>query len=108
MKAYERISKKSASLEEIPNLLPVNKVTPKVNKENAQVTQVHSSMEGKKILEKFSAIKEEKAKKEQAKKGNTSNNSKLMHSLNVRKNENVARMFVEQPSFKKAHVAIMF
>ena len=49
-------------------MLPVTKVTPKVNKENFRVSQVHSSMEGKKILEKVSAIKEDKAKKEQAKK----------------------------------------
>ena len=40
----------------------------RVNKENFRVSQVHSSMEGKKILEKVSAIKEDKAKKEQAKK----------------------------------------
>ena len=57
MKAYQRISEKSISLEEVPNLLLVTKVTTKVNKENVQVTQVHHSMEGKKILEKFSAIK---------------------------------------------------
>ena len=42
MKAYQRISEKSISLEEIPNLLPVTKITPKVNKENIRVTQVHS------------------------------------------------------------------
>ena len=68
MKAYQRISEKSTSLQEIPNLLPVTKVTPKVNKENIQVTQVHGSMEVKEILEKVSAIKEDNAKKEQAKK----------------------------------------
>ena len=68
MKAYQRISKKSISLQEIPNLLPLMKITPKVNKENIQVTQVHGSMEGKKILEKVSTINEDKAQKEQAKK----------------------------------------
>ena len=68
MKAYQRISEKSTSLQEIPNLLPVTKVTPTVNKENIRVTQVHGSMEGKKILEKVSVIKEDKAKKEQAQK----------------------------------------
>ena len=56
MKAYQRISEKSISLQEIPNLLPVTKITPKKNKENICVTQVHGSMEGKKILEKVSAI----------------------------------------------------
>ena len=59
MKAYQRISEKSISLKEIPNLLPVTKITPKKNKENIRVTQVHGSMEGKKILEKVSAIKDE-------------------------------------------------
>ena len=68
MEAYQRISEKSISLEEIPNLLPLIKITPKVNKENIQVTQVHGSVEGKKILEKVSAINEDKAQKEQAKK----------------------------------------
>ena len=46
MKAYQRISEKSISLQEIPNLLPVTKITPKKNKENIRVTQVHGSMEG--------------------------------------------------------------
>ena len=68
MKVYQRILERSISLEEIPNLLSVTKVTLKVNKENVWVTQVHSSMEGKKILEKVSAIKEDRPKKEQAKK----------------------------------------
>ena len=38
MKAYQRISEKSISLQEIPNLLPVTKITPKKNKENIRVT----------------------------------------------------------------------
>ena len=73
MEAYQTISEKSLSLEEIPNLLPISKVTPKVNKENVRVTQVHGSMEGKEILEKVTAIKEDKTKKEQAKKEKKSN-----------------------------------
>ena len=68
MKTYQRISEISISLEEIPNLFPVTKVTPKVNMENVRVTQVHGSMERKKILEKVLSIKEDIAKKEQAKK----------------------------------------
>ena len=68
MKPFQRIYEKSISLEEIPNLLPVTKVTPKGIKENIQVTQVHSLMDGKKILKKVSAIKGDKTKKEQAKK----------------------------------------
>ena len=65
MEAYQTISDKSISLEEIPNLLPITKVTAKMNKENVRVTQVHGSMEGKKILQTVSSIKEDKAKKEQ-------------------------------------------
>ena len=63
MEAYQTISDKSISLEEVPNLLPLTKVTPKMN--NVRVTQVHGSMEGKKILETVSSIKEDKSKKEQ-------------------------------------------
>ena len=81
-------------------MLPVTKVTPKVNKENVQVTHGQGWMEGKKILEKVSAIREGKAKKEQAKKERKcQQNSKLRHSLNVRKNTHVARMLVLQPIF---------
>ena len=40
MEAYQTISDKSISLEEIPNLLPVTKGTPKMNKENVRVIQV--------------------------------------------------------------------
>ena len=68
MKTFQIIYEKSISLEEIPNLLPVTKVTPKGIKENIQVTQVHSLMDRKKILKKVSAIKGDKTKKEQAKK----------------------------------------
>lgn len=68
MKANHEMSEKAISLEEIPNLLPVAKVTPKVSKENIRVTQVHGSMEGKNILEKVSEIKAEKAKQEEEKK----------------------------------------
>ena len=109
MKAYQRISEKSTSLQEIPNLLPVTKVTPTVNKENIRVTQVHGSMEGKKILEKVSVIKEDKAKKEQAKKERKCKQQQQIEPfLNVRKNAHVVQMFVLQPSFENAHVAIMF
>ena len=34
MKAYQTMSEKSIPLEEISNLLPVTKATPKINKEN--------------------------------------------------------------------------
>ena len=78
MEAYQTISDKSISLEEIPNLLPVTKVTPKLKKENVRVTQVHGSMEGEKILETVSLIKEDKAKKEKA---NKERKSKLQQQI---------------------------
>lgn len=81
MEAYQTISEKALSLEEIPNLLPVTKVTPKPNKENVRVTQVQGSMEGKKILEKVSEIKEAKAKKEQLKKDKKSNQQQQIEAF---------------------------
>ena len=109
MEAYQTISDKSISLEEIPNLLPVTKVTPKLKKENVRVTQVHSSMEGKKTLEMVSLIKEDKAKKEKANKERKSKlNNKLRHSINVRKSVHVEKMFAQQINFENPHVAIMF
>ena len=68
MKPFQRIYEKSISLEEIPNLLPVTKVTPKGNKENIQVTQVHSLMDGKKILKRFHQSRETKPKRSKQRK----------------------------------------
>ena len=78
MEAYQTVSNKSISLEEIPNLLPVTKVTPKMNNQNVRVTQVHGSMEGGKILETVSSIQDDKTKKEQ---DNKKRKSKQQHQI---------------------------
>ena len=108
MKAYQRISEKFISLKEIPNLLPLIKITPKVNKENIQVTQVHGSMEGKKILEKVSAINEDKAQKEQAKKERKYKQQQQIEAFFKCKEECTCGKNVLEPSFENVHVAIMF
>ena len=108
MEAYQKISDKPISLEEIPNLLPVTKVTPKMNNENVRVTQVHGLMEGKKILEMVSSTKEDEAKKEQDNKERKSKQQQQIDSINVKKNVHVVRMIAQQLSFENAFVAIMF
>ena len=109
MEAYQTISDKLVSLEEIPNLLPITKVTPKMNNENVRVTQVHCSMEGKKYWKRFCQSRTTKPKRSKIiKKENPSNNIKSRHSINIKKNVHVARMFVQQLSFDNARVAIMF
>ena len=106
MEAYQTISDKLIPLEEIPNLLPVTKVTPKMNKENVRVTQVHGLMDGKKYWKRFRQSRKTKSSK--IKKRNPSNNSKLRHFITVKKNVHVARMFAQQLSFEKALVAKTF
>ena len=96
MKAYLTLSEKSITTR--------NTKFVACNQSNTESEQGKRSsypwMEGKKILEKASAIREGKAKKEQAKKERKcQQNSKLRHSLNVRKNTHVARMLVLQPIF---------
>ena len=54
MKAYHIISEKYISLEEIHNLLPATKVTPKVNKENVELPRFMAQWRGKNIGKGFS------------------------------------------------------
>ena len=54
MEACSKHSEQSLQIEDVPGLLNVNKVKPKTPKDNVRVTQVHGTMEGKKILEKSS------------------------------------------------------
>ena len=107
MEAYQTISDKSISLEEIPNLLTVTKLTPKINNENVRVTQVHGLMEGEKILETVSSIQDDKAKKEQDNKKKKSKQQHQIEAFYKYKKEHVARIFVQQVSFDNARVAIM-
>ena len=57
------LHKKSIVLSEISNFLTVQKVKPKLSKENVRVTQQYGSMKANKMIE---AVKEIKEKKEHA------------------------------------------
>ena len=99
MKAYLTLSEKSITTRNT-KFVACNQSN--TESEQGKRSSYHGQgwMEGKKILEKVSAIREDKAKKEQAKKERKcQQNSKLRHSLNVRKNTHVARMLVLQPIF---------
>ena len=54
------LNEKSLRLEDIPGLLTIEKVKPKMSKETTRVTQVHGSMHGKEILKLVKEIKEKK------------------------------------------------
>ena len=58
----KELSEQSLQLEEIPGLLTVQKVKPKLSKTTTRVTQVHGSMTGKNVLEIVQSIKEKKEK----------------------------------------------
>ena len=50
-------------LDEIPGLLPINKVKPKKKVENLRVTQICESMEGKDVIKVVEELKEKKNEK---------------------------------------------
>ncbi|XP_065672342.1 uncharacterized protein LOC136090155 [Hydra vulgaris] len=56
----QELSEKSIQLEEIPGLLTVQKVKPKVSKLTTRVTQVHGSMKGKNVLDLVKVIQDNK------------------------------------------------
>ena len=60
------MNEKSLALEEIPGLLTIEKVKPKMSKETTRVTQVHGSMHGKDVLKLVQEIKEKKDLKKKA------------------------------------------
>ena len=62
----KELNEKSLSLEEIPGLLTIEKVKPKLSKETTRVTQVHGSMHGQDILKLVKDIKEKKDTKKLA------------------------------------------
>ena len=59
--------KKSINIAEVPGLLKVTKVKPKITNKAVRVTQVHGSMEGQDIIAKVAEIKESKEVKEMLK-----------------------------------------
>ena len=60
------LNEKSLNLEDIPGLLTIEKVKPKLSKETTRVTQVHGSMHGQDILKLVKDIKEKKKTKKLA------------------------------------------
>ena len=61
------LSEKSLQLEEIPGLLTVQRVKPKLSKKSTRVTQVHGSMTGKNVLQIVQSVKDKKEKELQEK-----------------------------------------
>ena len=59
----EEANEKSLKLDEIPGLLPINKVKPKKKVENLRVTQICGSMEGKDVIKVVEELKEKKNEK---------------------------------------------
>ena len=59
----DELHEKSIQLTEIPDFMTVQKVKPKLSKENVRVTQIHGSMKAKNVI---SIVKEIKEKKEKA------------------------------------------
>ncbi|XP_065641158.1 uncharacterized protein LOC124813955 [Hydra vulgaris] len=57
---FQDLSEKSIQLEEIPGLLTVQKVKPKISKITTRVTQVHGSMKGKNVLDLVKVIQDNK------------------------------------------------
>ena len=62
----KELSEKSLCLEDIPGLLTIEKVKPKLSKETTRVTKVHGSLHGQDILKLVKDIKEKKETKKLA------------------------------------------
>ena len=54
------LQKESIVLSEIPNFMTVQKVKPRLSKENVQVTQQYAFMKAKKVIEVVKEIEEKK------------------------------------------------
>ena len=82
--------KQTIKLDEIPGLLPNNKVKPKKEVKNTWITQVCGSVEGKEVLKIVACLRKQKDEKEKAK---TDKLKDLLrrkkHSMNLRKSGNV-------------------
>ena len=63
----KQLSETSIQLEQIPGLLTIQRVKPKLSKKSTRVTQVHGSMTGKDVLSMVKTIKEKKENDEKEK-----------------------------------------
>ena len=86
----KQAKKKTIKLDEIPSLLPNNKVKPKKEVKNTWITHVCGSVEGKEVLKIVVGLRKQKDEKEKAK---TDKLKDLLrrkkHSMNLRKSGNV-------------------
>ena len=74
------------NLEEIPGLLNIEKVKPKVSHTYARVTQVYGSMEGKDVLKIVKTIQDQKDMKSRAKEEAMEKKSKQRQQFHECKN----------------------
>ena len=82
--------KQTIKLDEIPGLLPNNKVKPKKEVKNTWITQVCGSVEGKEVLKIVACLRKQKDEKEKAKTDKLKDLLKRKkHSMNLRKSGNV-------------------
>lgn len=71
-KIIQEASEKSLALNEIPGLLPIDRVKPKTDPtKNTRVTQIHGSLEAKDVLSMVESIKCDKEVKQKAKQERT-------------------------------------
>jgi len=83
----QELSEKSIQLEEIPGLLTVQKVKPKMTKVTTRVTQVHGSMKGKNVLEMVKVIQDKKDQELKDKEERKSGKEKQKETFLLCKNE---------------------
>ena len=51
VKVIDKLRKERVTLEDVPNVLHVPKIKPRKSRDNIRLTQVHGSLESKKVLE---------------------------------------------------------
>ena len=74
------LHEKSIQLTEIPGFMAIQKVKPKLSKENVRVTQIHGSMKAKNVINVVKEIKEKK-KTAQQKQENIQKKEKAKHTF---------------------------
>ena len=66
----DELHEKSIQLNEIPGFMTIQKIKPKLSKENVRVTQIHGSMKAKNVINVVKEIKEKKEQTAKQKQGN--------------------------------------
>ena len=81
VKVIDKLRKERVTLEEVPNLLHVPKIKPRKSRDKIRVTQVHGSLEGKKVLELVEEISKKKEEKELAQKASKDKKQKEIEAF---------------------------